>query len=273
MFQAHKLILARRSPWFHKIFQSQPNNNNSAVAFFNVGEKLVQTVVDILYEKPVILSDREKPRIIPLLKKLGISVTDTVFPTEVNTKNRAEACIKNVAPTKLPEATISASPSPDPQPSSSALFMHPPSPSAPVTGWESPTVPVHIETYKEVVKKPSNQKEVVNKPSNQNDFYAILDEFTETSDTELERIGHMLLGRSGDPDRMYKCMKCPESSKFFTQAEKHHRNHEFELTKPIREKLIKAELDRQNDVKSIHKLEKAIGTKDKKVLIKAFRSA
>ena len=81
----------------------------------------------------------------------------------------------------------------------------------------------------------------------------------------------MLVGDSGNKSRGYKCLICSFQSKYFTQAKKHHSEHEFEYLKPIREKIKKAELDRKSDEEDIAKFEKAIGSTDKKRLVRALR--
>ena len=82
----------------------------------------------------------------------------------------------------------------------------------------------------------------------------------------------MLIGESGEPDLQYKCLKCPSTSKFFTQAERHNLEHEHEAFSSVRETLRTAELERANDAKNIAKIEKGIGKTDGKTLVRALRS-
>ena len=115
------------------------------------------------------------------------------------------------------------------------------------------------------------QKEKQKDSSNEDDLFSILDQFTETSEEELQKINHILIGTNGQPDRGYKCMKCVEKFKFFTQAQKHHTEHEFIAFQPVREMLKRAELGRQDDDQNLSKIEKAIGKAEKKKLIRALR--
>ena len=71
----------------------------------------------------------------------------------------------------------------------------------------------------------------------QNEFYAILDQFTETNADELEKISHMLIGEDGKPDRRYKCLNCEKSSNFFTQAQRHYLEHKHSELSVARETL------------------------------------
>jgi len=226
------------------------------VTFFNFSEKHVQALMDIIYGRKVILPVKEKPRFVSLLNKLGIIWTEIMSQEIENVREDSRTEISG-AGTGRGTGAVSTG---EPVACASELKRQQP-PSDPVIERQQPPSSVPAKDGPSYPKSSGNM----------NDFYALLDEFTETDKSELEKIDHMLLGSSGEADRMYKCMKCAERFKFFTQAEKHHRHHEFLASKPIREKLIKAELDRQSDEKNISKLEKAIGKKDRKFLIRAFR--
>ena len=233
------MILAKRSPWFHKFFQGQENHEQCAVAFFNFSENIIQTAIDVIYGKEIILPIKEKNRLTSFLSKLG------VIWSEENMGTGADVTTAPKGSTEVDQA---------PKKAINASFK-PPSTKKSSASNEAKAIGEHFNV----------------ESSNENDFYAVLDQFTETSNEELEKINHMLLGESGDPTRMYKCMKCPDKYKFFTQAEKHHQEHEFEAFRPVRETLRKAELDRQKDAQNLEKIEKGIGKIDKKTLIRALR--
>jgi len=123
-----------------------------------------------------------------------------------------------------------------------------------------------------VVTNVEKERTKIQENSCKNDFYAILDQFTETSDEELNRINHMLIGESGTKSRGYKCLKCELQCKYFTQAKKHHSEHEFTRLAPVRELIKRAALEQQSYEQDIAKFEKAVGTADKKRLVRALRT-
>ena len=49
--KAHRLILAQKSPWFHKFFQSQKTVIEYHVVFFNISEHTVRAAVDVMNGK------------------------------------------------------------------------------------------------------------------------------------------------------------------------------------------------------------------------------
>ena len=218
------------------------------------------------------MSSKEKPRLIFLLDKLGISWVESENQLEesvVMQESRPARTKRVDAPVKLGTSD---------KETSSSQSLIPEKKDSRSESLEAMTKPVNAPG-KPVASEKEAKRSILNKAvqsapmssTNVNEFFAMLDEFTETNQSELDKIHHMLLGNSGEANRMYKCMKCSERFKFFTQAEKHHREHEFIASKPIRDKLIKAELDRQNEETSLSKLEKAIGKKENKSVIKAIR--
>ena len=60
--KAHKLVLAKRSPWFHRFFQSLENMKCYNVSFFGYNEKLIQAVIDVLYEKEIQFPSKDNIR-------------------------------------------------------------------------------------------------------------------------------------------------------------------------------------------------------------------
>ena len=69
-----------------------------------------------------------------------------------------------------------------------------------------------------------------------------------------------------------KCLKCETQVKYFTRAKKHHSEHEIARLAPVRELLKRAELERQSYEQDIAKFEKAVGTTEKKRLVRALRT-
>ena len=245
ILQAHRLVLAQTSRWFHRIFQSQKGVNDYHIAFFNYNEQIVQALIDVINGKEVVIPRKEKTRFVSLLEKLGVKWEEEVTPPSLERLSNLDQGSEKSAKNPLgPEPTPSVSKKILPQsilPSGSKDDVET------VTGSEEP----------EVKKK--------------DDLYALLDTFTETSEEELQRIQHRLFGESGQKTRRYKCTICGIESKYFTLAKKHHSEHEHERLKPIREKMKKAEMDRRSDEQDISKLEKAIGNTDKKKVVKALR--
>ena len=108
--------------------------------------------------------------------------------------------------------------------------------------------------------KPSTHDASSHKVQINDDYYEVLDEFTEADDGELEKINHVKMVICGSNQHKYKCTNCGMLWRFFSQAEHHHIEHEFTKTKHIREVLKDAELERTKDLKSLKKIEKIAGT-------------
>ena len=85
----------------------------------------------------------------------------------------------------------------------------------------------------------------------QSDFYALLDEFTETNDEELAKFAHIRIFKKNAKAEKYKCIKCSKKAKYFSEAERHYNEHVIDEFSSVREALKKAELDRQEDAKGI----------------------
>ena len=243
--QAHRLVLAQTSQWFHRFFQSQKVATEYHIAFFNYSEQMIQTLVDIMNGKEVVIPVKEKNRLVSLLDKLGVKweehavdLLDRPSSQDLQPENRRE---------NLPNSK-----------------------SFPLASNEMCPPPSNLQPSQEDTESRIDSEEAA-KARDKEDFFAILDTFTETSEEELQRTNHVMFGESGEKSRGYQCLICSVKSNYFTQAKKHHDEHEFESLKPVREKLKKAELDRKNDEQDIAKLEKAIGSTDKKRLLRALR--
>ena len=266
--KAHKLVLAKRSPWFHRFFQSLENMKCYNVSFFGYNEKLIQAVIDVLYEKEIQFPSKDKGRLTAILTKLGVSWSDENLPEEM-TKDASHS--KSLKPKPIENEAVARDeqkcPMGEETPPDPPIVKQPPLPTK-----------SDFKANKNVTLQPPIQSKsdltvetTVKETSNEDDFYAILDQFTETSNEELKKISHMLIGEVGQPNRSYKCLKCPKSFKYFSQAQKHHQEHEFTQFSSVREMLRKAELERQSDAQNISKIEKGIGKTEKKKLVGALR--
>ena len=255
------MTLATSSSWFHKIFQSQENMKVCNVAFFNVSDNIVQSAIDVIYGKEILFPEKQKHKLTWFLTKLGVKWSDEVITDgkkDIPTEQLQKTDVEN--PMKM-EVSIPPSHKVKDQPVVTAANS--------LKGIMLPsTSSKSLEKIPETKQQALPRKEA----TCEEDFFAILDKFTETSDEELTKINHMLIGESGEPDRQYKCLKCPSTSKFFTQAERHNLEHEHEAFSSVRETLRKAELERANDAKNIAKIEKGIGKTDGKTLVRALSS-
>ena len=243
------MILAQRSPWFHKHFRQQKTSNLFSVVFFGFSEKTVEAVIDVIYGKTVIVPSKEKGRIITLFNKLGVGWSEKSERVDLacgmtEDSNKQDNIAEYSPPIKITKMKEKENvKTPDPIHATPPPFQN----------------------------KNTEMSKLEKHSSNENDFYAILDSFTETSEEELERIEHTLVGDNRDPNRRYKCKKCKEEFKHFTQARNHHEEHEFIAFKPVREALRKAELDRQRDDKYISNLEKQVGKTELKSIKRALK--
>ena len=227
----------------------------------------MQAAIDIISGKELLISVKEKNKVMDLLYKLGVKCA---VQEDINTNVMSQKTSRAQQPNKISKCQEKSSyPSTSAEPSEIEMLpMVDPGPtvSSVGVGETVPEVSVGVDD-RYVRKEVTDERE----KSNKEDFYAILDQFPETSDEELEKINHMTIGESGSKNRGYKCLKCALQFKYFTQAKKHHSEHEFTRLAPVREKLKKAEMDRQNDEQDIAKFEKAIGVTDKKKLTRALR--
>ena len=217
------------------------------VAFFNVSDNIVKSAIDVMYGKEILFPEKQKHKLTWFLTKLGVKWSDEVRTGED----------KEIPPEKLQNPDIETPMNLEPV----------------ITAANSSKESMPSSISSKSLKKAAEPKQqLLARNEAKEDFFEILDKFTETSEDELKKINHMLIGESGEPDRQYKCLKCPSRSKFFTQAERHNLEHEHEAFSSVRETLRKAELERANDAKNIAKIEKGIGKTDGKTLVRALRS-
>ena len=80
--QAHKLILATKSSWFHQYFKKMSKQSYCDIVFFNINESVVKTCISLIYGKEVVVSHKEKNRIISFLSKLGVKWVDCSEPSD-----------------------------------------------------------------------------------------------------------------------------------------------------------------------------------------------
>ena len=85
--------------------------------------------------------------------------------------------------------------------------------------------------------------------SDKNDYYTLLDEFTETDDDEVKRIDHTrILNRPHGTDK-YRCNKCRKGATYFCEAERHFMVHSHEDFASVRKELARIDTERANDAK------------------------
>ena len=247
------MVLAQASRWFHRFFQSHKVSTEYHVAIFNYDEQTIQAMIDIINGKEVVISFKEKGRLVSLLDRLGVKWEDQTTSDFLDRPPRSEKNAQNLRDNEL-------------TPSVSNVTLPPSILIPPASGSQ---VDMESDSLADMggrtdFKEPAKVKE-------KEDIYAILDTFTETSEEELKRINHALVGKSGQKCRGYKCTICKAQSNYFSQAKKHHSEHEFEYLKPISEKMKKAEMNRKSEEQDIVKFEKAIGSTDKKRLTRVLR--
>ena len=216
------------------------------IVFFNVAERVIQAAIDVICGEEIIFPVKQKNTLIWLLNKLQVKWSDEETPVE------AEA---DVTERDAPSDVLASQPDHTKASGSTDFSTRPP----------------NVKKRKHSQEKLSTVFEEPALEASKEDFYAILDTFTETSDEELNKIHHMLVGETGTPTRKYKCLRCEKSSKFFTQAERHHLEHEHASLSVVRETLKKAELERAIDSKNISKLEQGIGKIEDKKVIRSLR--
>ena len=232
--KAHKVILAQQSLWFHNYFMSRSDVQICDIAFFGTTKEVLQIVIDIIYGKEVTLSNKGKNRVVWLLDKLGVKWCHggPTADSNIGQESQEEECSSvqqnrkenKETPVFEKEKTEEVSKDDD------------------VVDVQ---IPQTSRSIKDTFKVPVTA-------INDDDFYSILDKFTETSDEELKRINHMIIGESERNEKRYKCLKCEHAFRFFTQAERHHLEHANEEFSPVRDILRKAELDRAEDSKERH---------------------
>ena len=265
IIKAYKLPLATRSPWFHKYFQSRENMQICDIAFFNTPSLIVETAIDILYGKEIVIPVRYKSRLTHVLEKLEVKWTDGdmpeetdryLFPPPSTSSSKAELSPKSMIVQENPSKHFKI-------PGTSSQSVH--------EKFERVETPEQVETLEVETHEAPEAKKAKLDTANEEDFYAILDKFTETSEAELNRICHIRIGEDGQPDRRYQCLKCERKSKYATQAQEHYREHENVEFSSVRETLRKSELDRLNEVNNISKIEKGIGKVPKKEIMTTLR--
>ena len=224
-FQAHKLTLAEGSPWFHKLFQS--GESMKSVVLFGVTDKVAQAAVDLIYGKEIIFPSKEKQRLTWFLTKLGVKWCDKETLDETVTK-KSSALDPVPAPCSSNPQISEMEPSKTSQLQNTKKQLH---------GQKDPLQHPETVEQKSYENQSTQMEEEAQNTARQNEFYAILDQFTETNDEELAKISHMLIGEDGKPDRRYKCLNCEKSSNFFTQAQRHHLEHKHSELSFVRETL------------------------------------
>jgi len=79
--KAHKLVLAQRSPWFHRFFQSHTSTEYH-VALFNISEQTVRAAIDVMSGKELVMSVRDKNRVVNLMSRLEVKYAEEELTTD-----------------------------------------------------------------------------------------------------------------------------------------------------------------------------------------------
>ena len=80
--------------------------------------------------------------------------------------------------------------------------------------------------------------------SKRNKFFDELDEFTITNDEEVAKIQHVRIFGRMMSNKKYKCIKCNSTSQYFSEAERHKLEHDYDEFSNVREALKTIEIDR-----------------------------
>ena len=104
-----------------------------------------------------------------------------------------------------------------------------------------------------VVEAPSHQTGSVVKSvsSKKNKFYAELEDFTISNDEELATINHSRIFTQLQNKKKYKCIKCGSMSQYFSEAERHKMEHDYNEFSHVREALKTIEIDRASYSKEL----------------------
>jgi len=243
--KAHKLVLASNSKWFHDKFKDSQSTERCDIYLFNTHHHVLRAFVNVLYGEETLFPSKDQKRLIFLLSKFGVKweyVVDKKVDSAKDILKRPDTESKDDADNVELSSIIP--------------------PYVPKTGAEETgsTLEDHGEVKDVTADKPSTHDASSHKVQINDDYYEVLDEFTEADDGELEKINHVKMVICGSNQHKYKCTKCGMLWRFFSQAEHHHIEHEFTKTKHIREVLKDAELERTKDLKSLKKIEKIAGT-------------
>ena len=94
-----------------------------------------------------------------------------------------------------------------------------------------------------VVKSVSSKKK--------NKFYAELEDFTISNDEELATINHIRIFTQLKSQKKYKCIKCGSMSQYFSEAERHKMEHDYNEFSHVRDALKTIEIDRASYSKEL----------------------
>ena len=78
VLEAHKIILASHSEFFHKIFEIEKNNSNF-VCHIDIPCKTMEDILELIYNKHVIVNQEDLESFRKALKKLGVKVMSNSY--------------------------------------------------------------------------------------------------------------------------------------------------------------------------------------------------
>lgn len=87
IIHAHKIVLASNSRFFDQIFESDKNNGNNFVCHIDIPTKTMEDVLELIYNKHVIINQEDVEGFRQALKKLDIKVLSNSYDTQsIDTK-------------------------------------------------------------------------------------------------------------------------------------------------------------------------------------------
>ena len=235
VIKAHKVNLAQRSPWFHTMFQNQPETKMVNVVFFGIPYRTIQQTIEIIYGKCVTISQKDKQRMANFLSKLGVQ-----WKEELQFKTSMTGA-KEVAdgPSKQIDENITEN-------NSKNVFTKP---------------KIAIDQQNLGTMNKSSEKEIETKSNETDkavDIYDILDTWTQSNPTtkSVEAIKHTAYKNpENEAVNIYKCTICVNISRSFEKAKQHfmYKHMDTSTTSSI---LLNAEIFRRENIRKVEELEK-----------------
>ena len=167
-----KWLLAQESSWFHNYFKSIMNAQICDIAFFGTHGEVMQSAVDIIYGKEIKLNNKHKHRVVWLLDKLGVKwcQDDPLEDSNTSQERRVQEC------KTIPQNVNAIEETSDSEKEREKTEVKS------IEDGKAINIPQTTGSVKETAT------------ATDDDFYAILDKFTETSDEELSKIHHLIIG-------------------------------------------------------------------------------
>ena len=246
IFNAHRVLLAIYSPFFHEYFQSRPGHDVKDVYFHSTNSNLVKAALDLLYNGEVNVETKYLKRFrwfVETLLKIKLQI-DTVPKMSINSLKSFEHDAREIAsiPSHSALCQSSTCPSDNNNPATEIPINYvsdkvvrsnpPPPPEAEILTsciTDTPTSPETKITERHETKGMHESKEIPPPPSSE-----FPDNWTLTSvcTKELLEIHHLVNNFVQQEGRRYKCEICQNITKTFNNANKHyvgkHQNVQYE---------------------------------------------